>query len=82
MQLLKSAYLKPMTLGVGVTGLAFLMRPLATSWFGLGLASGIVGLAYVTAGFAVGVFGETEKRALVELYRVAVRSFRRHEDMT
>ena len=69
-QLLRVAYLKPMLLGIGFAGVVLLLRPFATSWLGLGVVGIVLGLVYLAAGFATGVFGETEKRAIVGLLRM------------
>jgi len=76
-QLFHSAYLKSMLLGIGLAGLAFLARPFATSWPGLVLVGASLALVYVATCFAIGVFGETEKRAVtgsIQLIRKAVWS--------
>jgi O-antigen/teichoic acid export membrane protein len=70
LQLFQRAYLKPMLLGIGFAGLTFLLRPFATSWLGLGLVGSVLGLAYVIVAFVIGVFGETEKRAVIGLLQV------------
>ncbi len=67
LQLFQRAYLKPMLLGIGFAGLAFLLRPLATSWLGLGLVVATLAAVYLSAGFAIGVIGETEKRVIADL---------------
>jgi O-antigen/teichoic acid export membrane protein len=72
-QLFRRAYLKPIMLGIGFSGLVFLLRPFATSWIGLGLVGGVLGLVYTIACFAVGVFGETEKQALLGLWQLVRR---------
>jgi len=73
MRFLQQAYLKPILLGIGFTGLSFLMRPIANTWLGLGLACGILGIIYVVVGFIIGVFGETEKRAVVGLWKTITK---------
>lgn len=70
LQLFRRAYLKPMLLGLGFAGLTFLARPFATSWLGLGLVGSVLGLAYIIVGFVIGVFGETEKRAVIGLLQM------------
>jgi len=76
------AYLKPMALGVVLLILAFLARPLVVSWIGLGMVMVGLGLFYFVTGYRFGVFGETEKRALVGFYRMAIqRTGRRGEDV-
>ena len=76
-KLFLQSYLKPIMLGVGFVGLTFLLRPFATSWLGLGLVGSMLGLAYIIAGFVIGVFGETEKNAvigLLQMVRVKIKS--------
>jgi O-antigen/teichoic acid export membrane protein len=70
LQLFERAYLKPMMLGIGLASLAFLLRPFATSWLGLGLVGAALAAVYLVAGFAIGVFGETEKRAVLGLLQI------------
>ena len=67
--LFRVAYLKPFLLAMIMAGSAYLLRPFATSWVGLGLV--VVGLEilYIGIGFWIGIFGETEKRALVGLWK-------------
>lgn len=77
LQLFRRAYLKPMLLGIGFAGLTFLMRPFATSWVGLGLVGSVLGLVYVIACFAVGVFGNTEKRAVAGLWHLLTGQWKR-----
>jgi O-antigen/teichoic acid export membrane protein len=73
----RAAYLKPVLLAGGLGGVAYLLRPLATSWLGLVTVGALLALAYVTAGFAIGVFGITEKRAVTVLLEMAARQMRR-----
>jgi len=77
MQLFRQAYFKPILLGIGFAGLAFLMRPFVTTWLGLGFTGSALGFSYIVAGFAVGIFGETEKRAVLELWKIVVVPFRK-----
>ena len=69
--LFRVAYLKPIALGVVLAALAFVIRPLASSWIGLGTVGATLGLFYVAVGYWIGVFGETEKRALLCLWQMA-----------
>lgn len=66
LQLFQEAYFKPILLGIVFAGLSFLLRPLATTWVGLGFAGGVLGFVYIVGGFVIGIFGETEKRAVTE----------------
>ncbi len=77
MALVRVAYLKPVLLAGGLGGLAFLLRPLANSWLGLGAVGSMLVLAYVAVGFVVGVFGEMEKRAIAGLVKMALRRLNR-----
>jgi O-antigen/teichoic acid export membrane protein len=69
LQYFQRAYLKPMLLGTGFAGLAFLARPFAISWLGLGLVGATLAVVYLVAGFAIGGFSETEKRVIAGLWR-------------
>ena len=68
--LLQKAYLKPILLGVAFAALTFLCRPFAISWIGFGAIGVGLLVIYITVGFVVGVFGESEKRALIILYNL------------
>jgi O-antigen/teichoic acid export membrane protein len=70
-QLFQRGYLKPLILGFGFAGLTFLLRPFATSWFRLGLVGAALAVVYLVTGFAIGVFGDTEKRAVIGLLQIA-----------
>jgi O-antigen/teichoic acid export membrane protein len=72
-QIFRHAYFKPMMLGVGFAVLAFLLRPFAISWLGFGVVVGVLALVYFAAGFAIGIFGETEKKALLGIWELIVR---------
>ena len=71
-------YLSPMVLGMVLAGLTFLLRSLASSWVGLGSVLSGVGLLFLVVGYTIGIFGETEKRALLHLIRVAGKFFPGH----
>ncbi len=68
LDLFRKAYLKPLMLGIGFSGLAFLVRPMATSWLGLGIFGCVLCLTYLIAAFYFGVFSATEKRAMIGLW--------------
>lgn len=63
-----SAYLKPFILGGILAGLAVILRPLVISWVGFGAVGFGLTIIYIATGFALGVFGETEKRAMLGLW--------------
>lgn len=67
--LLQKAYSKPMLFGLVFAGLTFFCRPFAISWIGFGGIGLGLTLIYFAAGYAIGVFGETEKRALIGLWK-------------
>jgi O-antigen/teichoic acid export membrane protein len=66
--LLHSAYLKPLMLGSVLGVLAFVSRPIAESWVGLSAVGLGLTIFYCLTGYAIGVFGETEKRVVVALW--------------
>jgi O-antigen/teichoic acid export membrane protein len=69
----RDAYLRPLLMGAGLFGLAFLSRPLATSWVGLIGVVGFLSLLYIATGFWVGLFGESEKRAVIGLWQIVAQ---------
>ena len=73
--LLQKAYLKPILLGVAFAALTFLCRPFAISWVGFGAVGIGLLVIYITMGFVVGVFGESEKRAMMILYNLVKDRF-------
>jgi len=77
-RLVYEAYLPSATLGALMAGLTLLSRPFVVSWLGMGLTLGAAGLLFLAIGYAVGIFGETEKRALLAMIstmsRVVTRS--------
>jgi len=78
-KMLRQAYLKPILLGVGFALLTYLARPYTTSWLGLGLAACILVLIYVAAGFVIGLFGDTEKRAIMGLFTLIFRKKKKYK---
>lgn len=68
--LLRKAYLKPILLGVAFAALTFFCRPFAISWIGFGAVGIGLFVIYITVGFVVGVFGESEKRTIMILYNL------------
>ncbi len=71
--LLQKAYFKPVVLGVAFVALTFICRPFAVSWLGFGSIGLGLTLFYILAGYAIGMFGETEKRAIVGLWKTLRR---------
>jgi len=70
--LCRTAYLKPMVLGVALGALVWLARPLAHSWLGLAGIVSVLELIYISIGYWIGVFGETEKRAVAGLWQMVI----------
>ena len=64
------AYLKPFLLTIGIAVVTILLRPFALSWSGLILVGAVISVVFISMGFIIGVFGETEKRALKEIVLV------------
>lgn len=63
------AYLRPMLLGVVLGAGLYVASPLLFSWMSLFGAVVAFGFAYIVLGFVVGVFGETEKKAIFALLK-------------
>ena len=78
--LIRGAYLKPILLGLVLAALAALGRPLAHSWLGLASVVGGLEAVYVAVGFWIGIFGETERRAIVGLWLQATLVARRFQN--
>jgi O-antigen/teichoic acid export membrane protein len=72
--LFRSAHLKQVILCTTLGLLVWLARPLAHSWLGLTGVVIVLELLYVTVGYVIGVFGETEKRAVLGLWNMVFRS--------
>jgi len=66
----KAAYLKPMVFSVVLGAVVWLARPLAHSWLGLTGVVGLLELIYISVGYWIGIFGETEKRAVAGLWKM------------
>lgn len=66
----RTAYLKPMVLGVMLGAVVWLARPLAHSWLGLTGVVGLLELIYISVGYWIGIFGETEKRVVTDFWEM------------
>ncbi|MBI3240810.1 MAG: oligosaccharide flippase family protein [Chloroflexi bacterium] len=75
--LFRTAYLRPLLLGLAIGALAFLARPIATSWIGLSMVVGCLEIIYLVVGYQIGVFSETEARAAVGLWQAMSKLMRR-----
>ena len=73
--LLRVAYLKPVLLGLGIGAVAWMIKPMTNSWLGLTLGVMLFELIYVSIAFVIGVFADTEKRAILGLWRAVLRKF-------
>ncbi len=70
--LMRSAYLKPVLLGLSIGAAMWVIKPAAISWFGLILCVGLFQISYVLAGFGMGIFADTEKRALQAIWQAVL----------
>ncbi|MCP3924082.1 MAG: oligosaccharide flippase family protein [Desulfobacterales bacterium] len=66
--LLRRAYLKPILLGVVFAFITYLCRPYVISWISLGLVAISLSMIYITLGFCIRVFGESEKKVIRGIY--------------
>ena len=78
----QTAYLKPIVLSVVLGALVWLARPLGHSWLGLIAITSVLELIYIFVGFRIGVFGDTEKRAMMGLYQMVIDKFTRPEKVS
>jgi O-antigen/teichoic acid export membrane protein len=62
--LIRDAYLRPILAGFAIMLPSFLLASYTYSWLGLIAVATLQVVGYVTLGFMVGVFDDTEKRAL------------------
>jgi O-antigen/teichoic acid export membrane protein len=69
----RKAYRAPIALAVSLGLLSTLLRPLAASWAGLALVIVIFEFLYAAIGYSMGIFGETERRALAGFWRIATQ---------
>ncbi|MHB0875279.1 MAG: oligosaccharide flippase family protein [Anaerolineae bacterium] len=74
--IMRKAYLRPLMLGCVMAALLYLGRPLAEAWWALVLLVGLAEVLYAVLAFLTGVFGDTEKRALLGLWQMAVQRHR------
>ena len=70
---LRRTYLKPLILTIGIAIITFLLSSFTVTWLWLILVSVLIVLLFVIFGFIIGVFGDTEKRALKEIVLVFKR---------
>lgn len=66
--------LRPIALGVVVAAATVVAHRLAASWVTLAATALVPVLTYALAGYRLGIFGETEKRALRGLWQMATAS--------
>lgn len=77
--LLRETYVKPLLLGVALALLSFSFRPYSQSWIGLILVTSLAALVYLMVSYRLGIFGETEKRAVIGIWQLAVSHLKRNE---
>jgi O-antigen/teichoic acid export membrane protein len=70
---LLKVYLKPFILTGGIAVVTLFLSQFSVSWLGLIAVGILIILTFVLFGFLIGVFGETEKRALKEMILVLKR---------
>lgn len=71
--LLRVAYLKPVLLGLGIGAVMWGTKSMTNSWVGLILGVGLFESIYVSVAFAIGIFADTEKRALFGIWQAVSR---------
>jgi len=65
-RMFRQAYLKPLGLGLILSGATLYLRPImATSWLAFGALYVAGGAVFVAIGYSIGIFGESEKRTVI-----------------
>ena len=67
--LFKVAYLTPLLIGLIMAICSLFLRPFAHTWIGLILSIGLFEILYITICNKLGVFGETEKRVIINFVK-------------
>jgi len=67
------AYFKPSIMAFGLAILAYILRPFTISWFGFLAVVFLLVTIFSLFGFVIGVFGETEKRAVQGLWSLIIK---------
>ncbi len=75
--LFRQASLAPIGLGLVLGCIFFFLRPAAHSWIGLIAVGGLYEVIYLVAGYFLGIFGETEIRAVLSLWNSVVNQLAR-----
>jgi O-antigen/teichoic acid export membrane protein len=61
------SYLKPFMLSIIIVIIGYVLKQFADTWIGLVFVVTIISILFVFMGFLIGVFGDTEKRAIKEI---------------
>lgn len=67
--LFRVAYFIPLLVGFILAVCLFFLRPVAQTWIGLVLSISLFEFLYILISFRIGVFGETEKKVLLEFFK-------------
>lgn len=68
-KIFKSAYLTPIVIGIIIAFFLQFLRPITDSWIVLILLIGLYELLYIFIGFKAGVFGDTEKKIILNFVK-------------
>lgn len=66
----REAFLSPVLLTIAIALITLILKPLAASWFGLFSLVVIIICISIPMGFLIGAFGDTEKRAIIEIFTI------------
>jgi O-antigen/teichoic acid export membrane protein len=75
-ELFNFSYICPIIMGVVLCVVGLLFKPYVNTWFFLITAVGLLSTAYIIVGFAIGVYGETERAVLLYFRDTLLRPFR------
>jgi O-antigen/teichoic acid export membrane protein len=74
-EIIRAAYMRPLLLGLPLALAAWLGMPFTSTWLGFIAVTAAISAGYILIGFKVGVFQDTERRALQGLWRLATQRF-------
>jgi O-antigen/teichoic acid export membrane protein len=73
MRIMLRAYVKPISISILLLGGGYFVRPFINDWFSLVIACAGIVFTYLSLGFAVAMFGESEKKAVFSLFYMVSR---------
>jgi O-antigen/teichoic acid export membrane protein len=75
-ELFNYSYICPIIMGVVLCVVGLLFKPYVNTWLSLIASVGLLIAAYIIVGFAIGVYGETERAILLHFRGILLKPFR------